>query len=130
MKKLFLLTLVSLSVLSARAGGVAALVDDFFHVGIFCDTKQSTFIGNKAESLKNVKVLGDVSATGELMTVLCVVTMGDVSMRTLKDMALRQYSEADDIINVEVDNEVFGIVGCVYKRVRVTLRGKAVRYKK
>ena len=128
MKKLLLISVFSLAAISAYAGGITHLVDDFFQVGIYCDTHQMTFIGNRTTSFQGVTVLGDVTASGEIMTVLCVVTIGDASLQSLKEKALRQYPGADDIINIEVDNHVFGILGCVYKKVVVTLRGKAVRY--
>jgi len=130
MKKLFGIALAALVALSVEAGGISHLVDDFFQVGIFCDTHQMTFIGNRTSSFDDVTVLGDVSASGDIMTVLCVVTIGDASLQTLKEKALRQCPGADDIINIEVDNHVFGILGVVYKKVYVTLRGKAIRYNK
>lgn len=128
MKKLLFISVLSLAAISAYAGGVTHLVDDFFQVGIYCNTHQMTFIGNRTASFRDVIVLGDVSASGEIMTVLGLVTIGDTSLRSLKEKALRMYPGADDIINIEIDNHVFGILGCVYKRVVVTLRGKAVRY--
>lgn len=130
MKKFLGISILTFAMLSANAGGIAHLVDDFFQVGVYCDTHQMTFIGNRIASFDGMTVLGDVSANGEIMTVLCVVTIGDASMQTLKEQALRQYPNADDIIDIEIDNHVFGILGCVYKKVVVTLRGKAVRYDK
>ena len=130
MKKLLIIAFLSVAALSVRAGGISHLVDDFFQVGVYCDTHQMTYIGNRTTLFQDLTVLGDVSATGEIMTVLCVVTIGDASLQSLKEKALRQYPEADGIIDVEVDNHVFGILACVYKKVTVTLRGKAVRYHK
>ena len=130
MKKFLGIALVALVAFSANAGGISHLVDDFFYVGVYCDTRQMTFIGNRTASFREMSVLGDVKATGEIMTVLCVVTIGDASLQKLKEEALRQYPGADDIVNIEVDNHVFGILGCVSKKVVVTLRGKAVRYDK
>lgn len=130
MKKFLGILVLSLAMLSVRAGSISRLVDDFFHVGVYCDTHQMTFIGNRTGDFKGMTVLGDVSASGEIMTVLCVVTIGDASMQALKEKALRQFPGADDIVNIEVDNHVFGILACVYKKVVVTLRGKAVRYDK
>ena len=128
MKKFIGIAILAFTVLSADAGSILHLVDDFFQVGIYCDTHQMTYIGGRLTSLNGVTILGDVSTSGEIMTVLCVVTVGDTSLQTLKEQALRKYPDADDIINIEVDNHVFGILGCVYKKVVVTLRGKAVRY--
>ena len=128
MKKFIGITILAFTVLSANAGSILHLVDDFFQVGVFCNTRQMTYIGNRLTSLGGVTILGDVSTSGEIMTVLCVVTVGDTSLQTLKEQALRKYPDADDIVNIEVDNHVFGILGCVYKKVVVTLRGKAVRY--
>jgi len=130
MKKILGIVGLSLAMLSVNAGGISHLVDDFFQVGVYCDTHQMTFIGNRAGAFNGMTVLGDVSASGEIMTVLGIVTIGDASMQSLKEKALRQYPGADDIVNIEVDNHVFGVLVLVYKRVVVTLRGKAVRYDK
>ena len=130
MKKLLIISVFALAALSVHAGGISHLVDDFFQVGVYCDTHQMTFIDNRTHSPQDVTVLGNVSATGEIMTVLCVVTVGDTSLQSLKEKALRQYPGADDIIDIEIDNHVFGILACVYKKVTVTLRGKAIRYNK
>ena len=85
MKKLLFISVLSLAAISAYAGGVTHLVDDFFQVGIYCDTHQMTFIGNRTTSSQGVTVLGDVNASGEIMTVLCVVTIGDASLQSLKE---------------------------------------------
>ena len=128
MRKFIWISILMLAVSSVNAGSISHLVDDFFYVGIYCNTHQMTFVGNRIAPSQGITVLGDVSASGELMTVLGVVTIGDTSLQTLKEQALRKYPNADDIVNIEVDNHVFGILGCVYKKVVVTLRGKAVRY--
>ena len=90
MKKLLIIPVFVLAALSVHAGGITHLVDDFFQVGIYCDTHQMTFIGNRAPSFQGITVLGDVSATGDIMTVLCVVTIGDASLQSLKEKALRR----------------------------------------
>lgn len=96
---------------------------------IFNDTTRGTFMLPKAESMKDVEVLGPVCGTSTVTNVLLIVAAGDAGIENAKRNALMTCPEADDIFNVEVDTHHFSILS-VFNTSTTILRGIAVKYKK
>ncbi|NLZ64137.1 MAG: hypothetical protein GX902_10055 [Lentisphaerae bacterium] len=96
---------------------------------ILTDAYYGGYIQPKAESLKDVEVLGPVKGVSKSSSILGWVSTGDSSILAAKADALRNYPNADDIINIEVDSKVHSILG-VISDVELHLRGIAIKYKK
>ncbi|NMA42295.1 MAG: hypothetical protein GX946_02830 [Oligosphaeraceae bacterium] len=95
---------------------------------ILTDVYKGGYIAPKAESLKEVTVLGPVSGISKSTSILGWVSNGDSSILAAKNDALKGL-DADDILNIEVDTKVKSILG-VISEVELHLRGIAVKYKK
>ncbi len=96
---------------------------------IFTDAYYGGYILPKADSLKDVEVLGPVNGVSKSTSILGWVSTGDSSIKAAKADALRNFPNADDILNIEVDGKVHSILG-VISDVELHLRGIAVKYKK
>ena len=96
---------------------------------VYGEISQGAFIGNKSSSLKDVNVLGKVRGTAEVQSILGLFSFGDASIEAAEKAALAKYPEADDIINVVVDNKQTNYLS-LWIKAQITLRGIAVKYKK
>lgn len=97
--------------------------------GIIYSNASRAMYREKKSDLSQYQVLGKVKATTDMKNVLLLVNWGDTSLAALKEAALAQYPEADDIVNVEIDVRSYNIL-VVYIEQTVTLRGVAVKYKR
>lgn len=84
----------------------------------------------KTETLDDIIILGDAVGEAELISVLGLVTVGDMGIEAAKKDALKAYPQADDIINIEVDERRLSILYFIFSQTEITLRGKAIKYKK
>ena len=82
----------------------------------------------KAENLDGVEKLGMVRGESSSINILTLVSIGDGGIHAAKMDALNKYPQADDIINVEADNEHTSIL-CFYNKSTTVLRGMAIKYK-
>ena len=96
---------------------------------IYSDTTRGSFILPKAESMKDVEVLGPVRGTSSMTNILLITAFGDAGIEEAKRNALMAYPEADDILNIEVDTKHDSILE-VFNTSTTILRGIAVKYKK
>lgn len=87
------------------------------------------YIAPKVESMRDVEILGPVYSTVSGTNVLMLVSEGDVSIAKAKELALRKYPDADDIVNVEVDLQQTGVLS-LFNTVTMHYRGIAIKYKK
>jgi len=131
MKKMF--AVLSVIVLAGLLSGCASSLtgQGFEYAGpglILTDVYKGGYILPKAESLKDVTVLGPVSGVSKSSSILGWISSGDSSIKAAKDDALKGL-DADDIINIEVDSKVKSILG-VISEVELHLRGIAIKYKK
>ncbi|MCQ2380390.1 MAG: hypothetical protein MJ025_05680 [Victivallaceae bacterium] len=131
MKKVAIILLATVGIVfSSSADSVTRLVDDTLTGVLYCDMQQMVYVGNKMPSRAGVKVLGKAEAKADTYTVLALVAFGDTSMELLKRKALQSYPEADELIDIEIDRDVFSVLFLLYKQVTVTLRGTAIKYVK
>ena len=96
---------------------------------ILTEQTSGNFIAPKMESLKDVEVLGKVEAEATASNLLWLVSEGDVSIKKVKELALKKYPQADDIVNVEVDVKHRSVLG-LSNTVTMYYRGLAIKYKK
>lgn len=94
---------------------------------IYTNINTATLMMPKAQSMKDVTVLGKAQAQGSTTCVLGIVSSGDTSLETLNRQALANYPEADAILNTEIDAKRIGFI--VFSKVTVTMHGIAVKYK-
>lgn len=93
------------------------------------DQTRGTFMLPKAESLAGVQVLGKVEGKATARNTLMLIAEGNCGIDAAKRDALRNYPEADDIINVEVDTHHKSTLGLINESTTI-LRGIAIKYKK
>lgn len=129
-KMLALMSVIALAVLfSGCATSMANHGFEYAGPGlILTDVYKGCFMLPKAESMKEVTVLGPVSGVSKSNSILGWISSGDSSIKAAKDDALKGL-DADDILNIEVDTKVKSILG-VISEVELHLRGIAVKYKK
>jgi len=132
MKKI--ICVVAILVLGALLSGCAGYGygNGFAYAGpgsLFTDAYYGGYIQPKAESLKDVEVLGPVKGVSKTTSILGWLSTGDGSILAAKADALRNYPNADDILNIEVDSKVHSILGII-SDVELHLRGIAIKYKK
>lgn len=96
---------------------------------VYNNATRGTFMLPKAESMKDVEVLGPVCGTSSMTNVLLIVATGDAGIESAKKNALMAYPEADDILNVEVDTQHVSVLA-LFNTSTTILRGIAVKYKK
>lgn len=96
---------------------------------IYTDINVGSMIADKAESFKNVKVLGKVESTAMTTNIMGILATGDCTIATLKEKALKANPQADDIINIEVDCHFKSILGIINECTTI-FRGVAVKYEK
>ena len=96
---------------------------------LVAEQKSGGYIAPKMTSMKDVEVLGPVYATVEGMEIFLLVSEGDISIAKAKEIALRQYPQADDVVNVEIDIEHKSLLS-IKNSVIMHYRGIAIKYKK
>ena len=87
------------------------------------------YISPKVESMKDMEILGPVSSTVSADNALTLISAGDVSIAKAKELAMRKYPNADDIVNVEIDMQHTGILS-LFNTVTMHYSGIAIKYKK
>lgn len=136
MKKLFLL--LGVTCVAFAMNGCALLSSGYVQGGGFPRTMPAILVAHqdaggviapKMESLKDVEVLGKVSSEVSGSNILMVISEGDLSIAKAKELALKQYPEADDVVNVEIDMSHRGVM-CLFNYVTMYYRGLAIKYKK
>jgi len=74
------------------------------------------------------KILGPVSIDGRKTIILGIFWIGGIGYRDLYGTACDKYKTQElDVVNVNVDEEVFSILGVV-TNVHTIMRGTAIRY--
>lgn len=96
---------------------------------LLADQTTGGYIAPKMESMKDVEVLGPVYSTVEGQNVLLLISQGDLSIAKAKEIAMRKYPNADDVVNIEVDMQHKGILS-LFNTVTMHYRGLAIKYKK
>jgi hypothetical protein len=96
---------------------------------LLADQSSGGYIAPKMESMKDVEVLGPVYSTVEGSNALLLISQGDISIAKAKEIAIRKYPNADDIVNVEVDLQQKSILS-LFNTVTMHYRGIAIKYKK
>jgi hypothetical protein len=96
---------------------------------LLADQSSGGYIAPKMQSMKDMEVLGPVYSTVEGQNVLLFISHGDISIAKAKEIAMRKYPGADDIVNVEIDMQHKGILS-IFNTVVMHYRGIAVKYKK
>lgn len=96
---------------------------------LIADQTSGGYIAPKMASMKDVEVLGPVYASIEGANVLMLISEGDISISKAKEIALRKYPNADDVVNVEIDLQQKGVLS-LFNRVIMHYRGIAIKYKK
>ncbi len=129
-KTLVVLSVIALATLfSGCASSFSSCGFDYAGPGIILtDIHKGGYILPKAESMKDVTVLGPVSGVSKSSSILGWISSGDSSIKAAKNDALRGL-DADDILNIEIDSKVKSILGII-SEVELHLRGIAVKYKK
>ena len=96
---------------------------------LYANTTRGGIILPKTDNLDDIVILGDVIGKSSMVNILGLVSAGDAGINTAKKDALEKYPQADDIINIEVDNQHISILS-LYSHSETILRGKAIKYKK
>lgn len=96
---------------------------------LYADQTSGGYIAPKMESMKDIEVLGPVYSTVDGSNVLMLISAGDISIAKAKEIALRKYPDADDVVNVEVDLQQKSILS-LFNIVTLHYRGIAIKYKK
>lgn len=94
---------------------------------IYSEMKAATMVQDRDPS-RTYMVVKPVTAQATTTNICGLVSQGDASYATLKELALRN-TGADDIINLEVDVSHYNILGIVNK-VTTVINGTAVKYTK
>ncbi len=131
MKKTVVLLAILAAVVFVSGCATSLTGCGFDHAGpglVFTDIYKGGYISPKADSLKDVTVLGAVSVVSKSSSILGWISSGDSSIWAAKNDALKGL-DADDIINIEVDTKVKSILG-VISEVELHLRGIAIKYNK
>ena len=127
----FMLVVVSCCMLALLTGCMGVMVDHggipSAPPGLITDLKTGHIVQTRAEGREYV-VVKEVSAQSMSTCYLYLVSIGDVSYRTLKKAALEN-TDADDLIDVEIDGHQKSILGII-NTVEVTLNAKAIKYTK
>lgn len=123
-------------------GALAAMISgcqSAYHIGdgmprtlpgiIIANQKSGGYIAPKMTSMKDVDVLGPVSSSVSCNNVLLLLSDGDVSIAKAKEIALTQYPEADDVVNVEIDCQHYGLLS-IFNTVTMHYKGIAIKYKR
>ena len=132
MKKILLLVAVSTLLLALT--GCTGYISRSGFPGTFPGiiiTEQiaGNYIAPKMESMKDVEVLGKVESEVSGANLLLLISEGDVSIKKAKELALKKYPQADDVVNVEVDVKHRWVLG-LFSTVTMYYRGVAIKYKK
>lgn len=88
-----------------------------------------SYIAPKMHSARDVQILGDVYGSATATDVLMLFSSGNCGIAAAKADALKNYPEADDILNMEVDTKHISLLS-IFNAVTTEVRGKAVKYKK
>ena len=96
---------------------------------LIADQTTGGYIAPKMQSMKDIEILGPVYSTVEGQHVLLLISQGDLSLAKAKEIAIRKYPNADDVVNVEVDMQHKGILS-LFNTVTMHYRGLAIKYKK
>ncbi|MBE6374894.1 MAG: hypothetical protein E7050_00355 [Lentisphaerae bacterium] len=96
---------------------------------LFADQTSGGYIAPKMESMKDVIILGPVEATVECSELFLLVSEGNASIGKAKKLALNQYPQADDVVNVEIDVQHKSVLS-ILNRVIMHYRGIAIKYKR
>lgn len=94
---------------------------------LFSEMKTATLVQDRVDN-RAYTVVKPVTAQATTTNFLGLISQGDASYATLKEIALRG-TGADDIINLEVDYAHNNILGIVNK-VTTVINGTAVKYTK
>ena len=97
--------------------------------GLLAEQTTGSFIGNKLHTMKDVEILGPVSSEVSGANLLLLISEGDVSIAKAKELALRKFPQADDVVNVEIDTKHRGVLS-VFNTVTMYYRGIAIKYKR
>ncbi|MCI6287293.1 MAG: TRL-like family protein [Lentisphaeria bacterium] len=132
-KKMMVLAGAYAAVLTMATGCHTAYVNNYGFGStmpgiIYSAQTRGTFMLPKAENLDGVEKLGMVRGESSSINILTLVSIGDGGIHAAKMDALNKYPQADDIINVEADNEHTSIL-CFYNKSTTVLRGMAIKYK-
>ncbi len=93
---------------------------------VFSDATRAMYHSPRVD-LRNYKVLGKVTGEVSMRNFVLLVNLGDTGFEALKRNALRQYPDADDIVNFDIDSNHFNIL-FFYIRTSVRINGIAVKY--
>ena len=96
---------------------------------LIADQSAGGALGNKLASMRDLDVLGPVESQVSGTNVLMLFSEGDLSIGRAKEIALKKYPQADDVVNVEIDMHHRGILG-LFNTVTMYYRGIAIKYKK
>jgi hypothetical protein len=96
---------------------------------IVADQKSGGYIAPKMNSMKDVVVLGPVASSVSCSNILLLLSAGDVSIAKAKELAVQRYPDADDVVNVEIDCQHYGLLS-IFNTVTMYYRGIAIKYKK
>ena len=133
MKKTIILTCSALVVLMMTGCQSAYGIGSGFPLTmpgiLIADQTIGGYIAPKMESMKNVEVLGPVNSEVSAVNTLLLISAGDASIFKAKEIALRKYPHADDVVNVEIDLQHKGILS-LFNTVTMYYRGIAIRYVK
>ncbi len=93
---------------------------------LYSNTKRAMYISPRVD-LRTCQVLGKAKGTVSMSNILLLVNTGDIGWEALRAEALKNYPEADDIVNFTIDAEHFNVF-MFYIRLRVNISGTAVKY--
>lgn len=91
-----------------------------------------TFNDNNVHAIKNdYTLLGNVKGEASYTTIFCCIVVGSGGYIAAYKDALHNCPEADDLIDLKVDNSLFSvpILNLFYMNSAVELYGKAIKYK-
>lgn len=78
--------------------------------------------------LRNFIVLGKVEGRTSMKNVLFLFNFGDTGFQAMKRDALKNYPDADDIVNFDIDARQFNIL-IFFFETEAIIRGVAVKYR-
>lgn len=74
-------------------------------------------------------LLGPVSCSGETIGIIGIFWASGIQYLDLLEAAKKEYGDADDVVNVSVDNKFFTLFG-IFTSIKTNLRGIAIKYVK
>ena len=137
MKKMVLglMVLAAAVICHGEVAGIPSSVPAAYHDGSLPTTLGGLFYSNATRAmyrsprvdLSKYKVLGKVEGEAQMENFVFCVNLGDTSFHALKKDALKNYPDADDIVNFDIDAHHFNVF-VFYFQTTVKIRGIAVKY--